>query len=150
MVTCTVVSSLVVPVLQAALNLFPSIWIVTSSYYNQANFLLAFRIRFLIDSMVMYHTVLFCVYKAVTQLQSVTSVSQPTTVIAISSTMVPQPTAPVPVPTPVAAVESSYFSTAAPTFVPAQATALQQSRPLNEVISSVNSSFNFLQVRHFL
>jgi hypothetical protein len=88
--------------------------------------------------------------KAVTQLQSVTSVSQPTTVIAISTTMVPQPAASVPVPTPVAAVESSYFSTAAPTFVPAQASALQQARPLNEVISSVNSSFNFLQVRQFL
>jgi hypothetical protein len=96
------------------------------------------------------YTILFCVYEAVTQLQSVASVSQPTTVIAISSTMVPQPAASVPVPTPVAAVESSYFSTAAPAFVPAQAAGLQQSRPLNEVISSVNSSFNFLQVRQFL
>jgi len=89
--------------------------------------------------------------QAVTQLQSVTSVSQPTAVRPISSPMVPQPTASVaPVPTPVPPVESSYFSTAAPTFVPAQASALQQSRPLNEVISSVNSSFNFLQVRQFL
>lgn len=89
--------------------------------------------------------------KAVTQLQPVTSVSQPTTAMPVSNPMVPQPTASVaPVPTPVAAVESSYFSTAAPTFVPAQASALQQPRPLNEVISSVNSSFNFLQVGHFL
>ncbi|XP_021916689.1 caprin homolog isoform X2 [Zootermopsis nevadensis] len=84
--------------------------------------------------------------QAVAQLQSVTTGSQSTAAMPVSSPMVPQPTASVaPVPTPVASVESSYFSTAAPTFVPAQASALQQSRPLNEVISSVNSSFNFLQ-----
>lgn len=53
-----------------------------------------------------------------------------------------QPPAIAPVPTPVAAVESSFFSTSAATFVPAQP-ALPQSRPLNEVIGSGN--FNFLQ-----
>lgn len=84
--------------------------------------------------------------QAVPQLQSVTSGSQPPTTLPVPSAIVPQPSGSgAPVATPVAAVESSYFSTAAPTFVPAQASALQQSRPLNEVISSVNSSFNFLQ-----
>lgn len=93
----------------------------------------------------------FVFMKAVPQLQSVTSVSQPPTAMPVPSAMVPQPSGSgVQVATPVAAVESSYFSTAAPTFVPAQASALQQSRPLNEVISSVNSSFNFLQVIQFL
>ncbi|XP_067001717.2 caprin homolog isoform X2 [Anabrus simplex] len=48
-----------------------------------------------------------------------------------------------PVPTPVAAVESSFFSTSAPAFVPAQAAI--PARPLNEVIGSVTGSFNFLQ-----
>ena len=89
--------------------------------------------------------------KAVPQLQSVTSVSQQPTAVPVPSAIEPQPSGSgAPVATPVAPVESSYFSTAAPTFVPAQATALQQSRPLNEVISSVNSSFNFLQVNQFL
>ncbi|KAK7862622.1 hypothetical protein R5R35_005658 [Gryllus longicercus] len=53
----------------------------------------------------------------------------------------PPPMAPVQA-TPVQAVESSFFSTAAPAFVPAQPT-LPQSRPLNEVIGTGN--FNFLQ-----
>jgi len=89
--------------------------------------------------------------KAVPQLQPVTSVSQQPTAMPVPSAIVPQPSGSgAPVATPVAAVESSYFSTAAPTFVPAQATTLQQSRQLNEVISSVNSSFNFLQVNQFL
>jgi len=84
--------------------------------------------------------------QAVPQLQSVPSVSQQPTAMPVPSAIVPQPSGSgAPVATPVAAVESSYFSTAAPTFVPAQASSLQQSRPLNEVISSVNSSFNFLQ-----
>ena len=76
---------------------------------------------------------------------AITSVSQQTPALPIANPVVAQPSAAVP--SPVAAVESSYFSTAAP-YVPAQAPPpqLQQTRPLNEVISSVNSSFNFLQV----
>ncbi|KAJ9598514.1 hypothetical protein L9F63_010804, partial [Diploptera punctata] len=75
--------------------------------------------------------------------QDITSASQPTS-LPIANPVVAQPSAAVP--SPVAAVESSYFTTATPTYVPAQAPPpLQQTRPLNEVINSVSGSFNFLQ-----